>query len=78
MKRLDTNQGNKRGPYKQLREDIDVCPVCGKKRGGGVLFVDHGACVEKQAAASAKSDSLRIKRSKKHAAKNMEYFLRNL
>lgn len=43
-----------RGAPKKLLKDGTLCPVCGKMRGKGVMFIDHGACAEKSAAEALK------------------------
>ena len=78
MKRLDTTPKNMRGPHKKLHEDIDVCPVCGKARGRGIVFVDHGACAEKQAAESAKKEKRRVQRSGHYDESRISHILKHL
>lgn len=75
MKRLGTNQGNKRGPIRPVKHDIDNCPVCGKPRGNGVVYIDHGPCAEKMAHDTSEQDKKRVKKQMSRKRSDLAYWM---
>ena len=73
--KLSANQRTKTGYHKPVKHDIDTCPVCGKPRGNGVIYIDHGACAEKLAHDSAEQDKKRVKKQMSRKRSDLAYWM---
>ncbi len=77
-----------KGPPKPMKKQLGPpCEVCGKPRGAGLLFIDHGKCMEllakqakvkklRQSGEVCSDEEIRLRRSRRAASRIERQFAR--